>query len=128
MKSSARVLLALVTVSILTACGSDADSVELSEAGQEGRSVVRSKGCASCHGSNGDGGVGPAFVGLAGAEVPLEDGTTVIADRDYLVESIVDPQAKIVAGYNLPMPRTELTDEEIDAVINYIEELAEVEP
>ena len=90
--------------------------------------MVRSKGCASCHGSNGDGGVGPAFVGLAGAEVPLEDGTTVIADRDYLVESIVDPQAKIVAGYNLPMPRTELTDEEIDAVINYIEELAEVEP
>lgn len=128
MKSSARVVLALVSVSILGACGSNADSVELSAAGQEGRSVVRSKGCASCHGSDGGGGVGPAFVALAGSEVPLEDGTTVVADREYLVESIVDPQAKIVAGYNLPMPRTELTDEEIDAVIDYIEELAGVEP
>ncbi len=85
-------------------------------------------GCGACHGSDGGGGVGPAFVGLYGSEVTLADGDAVLADRDYLVESIVDPQAKIVEGYSLPMPRTELTDDEIDAVINYIEELSEVGP
>jgi hypothetical protein len=52
----------------------------------------------------------------------------VIADREYLVESIDDPGAKLVEGYNLPMPRTELSDAEIDAVIAYIEALAEVSP
>jgi len=128
MKPSARAVLALTSVSVLTACGTNSATVDLSPAAQEGRSVVRSKGCASCHGSDGGGGVGPAFVGLFGADVRLEGGEIIVADREYLVESIVDPQAKIVEGYNLPMPRTELTDDEIDAVIDYIEELAEVEP
>lgn len=50
------------------------------------------------------------------------------ADRDYLIEAIVEPDASLVDGYNLPMPRTELTTDEIDAVIAYIEELAEVDP
>ena len=97
---------------------------------------MRGKGCASCHGSNGGGGVGPAFVDLFGSETTVEikiesaDGevTTeqkvVTADRDYLVESITDPSAKTVEGYSLPMPRTELTPIEIDAIITYIEALA----
>ncbi len=127
MKSFARVVLALASVSMLAACGSNADdTIDLSSSALKGRSVVRSKGCASCHGANGGGGVGPAFAGVYGSEVVLDDGESVVADREYLVESIVDPQAKIVEGYRLPMPRTELTDEEIDAVIDYIEELAEV--
>ena len=109
----------------LGACGAnDAGGPDLTPAAAEGRTVMRSKGCASCHGSNGGGGVGPALTGLFGAEVPLEDGSTVVADRDYLVESIVDPSAKRVEGYSLPMPRTELTDDEIDAIITYIEALA----
>lgn len=129
MNSVTRVVLALASVSILAACGSNADeSIDLSPAALEGRGIVRSKGCASCHGSDGGGGVGPAFVGLAGAEVVLEDGDVVVADRDYLVESMTDPQAKIVEGYRLPMPRNELTAEEIDAIVVYIEALAEVEP
>jgi cytochrome c oxidase subunit 2 len=128
MQFVARAVFALASVSILAACGSnDSEQVDLSPAATEGRGVVRSKGCGSCHGSSGGGGVGPAFVGLAGSEVPLDGGDTVVADRDYLVESIVDPQAKIVEGYGLPMPRTQLSTEEIDAVITYIEALAEVE-
>jgi cytochrome c oxidase subunit 2 len=127
MKPVVRVVIALASVSILAACGSNGDeSIDLSPAELEGRGVVRSKGCASCHGSNGGGGVGPGFVGLAGSEVLLDDGDVVVADRDYLVESMTDPQAKIVEGYRLPMPRTELTPEEIDAVVTYIEALTEV--
>lgn len=99
---------------------------------------MRSKGCASCHGSNGGGGVGPTFIDLFGSDVAVEmkvdgaEGTTeqtvVTADRDYLVESITDPSAKTVDGFSLPMPRTELTQTEIDAIITYIEALAPTPP
>ena len=129
MKPFVRVVLALASASVVVACGSNGvDTTDLSPTALEGRGVVRSMGCGACHGSDGGGGVGPAFVGLYGSEVTLADGDAVLADRDYLVESIVDPQAKIVEGYSLPMPRTELTDDEIDAVIDYIEELSEVGP
>ena len=123
-------ILALLGFGLVPACGDDdqAAEAELPPAAAEGRSVFRSKGCAACHGSNGDGGVGPSLVGLYSSEVPLQGRDPVIADREYLVESIVDPDAEVVEGYNLPMPRTELSDAEIDAVVAYIEALAEVSP
>ncbi len=123
-------MLALFAVALLPACGADGSTagVELPPAATEGREVTRDKGCAACHGSNGDGGVAPPFVGLFGSEVELQGGEPVIADREYIVESIVDPGAKLVEGYNLPMPRTELSPAEIDAVVAYIEALAEVAP
>lgn len=111
----------------LSACGAnDAGAgADLPPAAIEGRDVVRSNGCAACHGSNGQGGVGPPFVGLFGSQVPIQDrDEPVLADRAYLVESIREPSAKLVEGHNVPMPRTELTDDELDAVIAYIEALA----
>lgn len=125
---SRRSLALLIGVTALvSSCGGGDDDATLTPEAAEGRSVVRSKGCAACHGSNGDGGVGPPFVGLYGSDVPLHNGDTVVADRAYLEESIVDPPAKIVAGYNLPMPSNNLSTDEIDAVIAYIEALSEEE-
>jgi cytochrome c oxidase subunit 2 len=110
----------------LAGCGANASSVDLdlSPLGAEGRAITRSNGCASCHGTAGQGGVGPPFVGLFGSEVELDDGTTVVADAAYITESIKDPGAKQVAGYRLPMPSNNLTDEQITAVIAYIEDLS----
>lgn len=115
---------------VLGACGANsADADDLSPAALAGRSVARGNGCAACHGSNGQGGVGPPFVGLFGSERPIEGSDVpVVADREYLVESIVEPSAKVVEGYNLPMPRVELSDREIDDLIAYIEALAEDAP
>jgi cytochrome c oxidase subunit 2 len=120
---------ALVLAAVgLSACGSDATvEVDLSARAEEGRSIMRSSGCAACHGSNGDGGVGPSFIGLFGSTVPLDDGTSVTADRDYLYESITEPSAKIVDGYRVPMPENDLDDAEVEAIIDYIVELADVE-
>lgn len=110
----------------IAACGSDgAPDVALSPAGEVGRDVVRSNGCASCHGRNGEGGPGPSFVGLYGSTVELEDGTTVTADEAYLFESIRDPSAKKVAGYGFTMPENRLTDAEIESVIAFIRDLAD---
>jgi mono/diheme cytochrome c family protein len=118
-----RALICLPFVAIgafgLGACGSDGGP-ELSPEAEAGRSTMRSNGCASCHGANARGGVGPALVGLYGTEVALEDGTTVIADDEYLRRSIEEPGAQIVEGYRVPMPTNDLDADEIDQIIAYI--------
>jgi cytochrome c oxidase subunit 2 len=122
------VVVALVTAGLwsLSACGggSSSSAPELSEAAAEGRRIANSNGCAACHGSDGRGGVGPAFQGLFGADRELVDGSIVVADRDYLYESITQPGAKLVTGYKVLMPSNELDDDEVESIIRYIEELA----
>ena len=60
--------------------------------------------CYSCHSGGGQGSRGPALQNLLGMKVPLQNGTTVVADENYLRESILRPDAKIVAGYDAIMP------------------------
>lgn len=109
----------------LASCGSDdAGTPSLSPDADEGRRIVQSNGCAACHGSNGGGGVGPPFVGLYGGDVELADGTTVVADEEYLRRAIRDPGADVVAGYRMSMPTVDLSDEEVDSVIAFIRELS----
>jgi cytochrome c oxidase subunit 2 len=65
--------------------------------------------------------IGPTWLGLAGSEVELVGGDVVIADDDYLFESIKDPQAKIVDGFeSAKMPNYGFTDEQIADIIAYI--------
>ena len=97
----------------------------LTAAGEAGREITRTNGCAACHGRNGEGSAGPAFVGLFGSTVEFKDGTTAVADADYLYESITDPAARLVEGYGFPMPPNDLSDEQVESVITYIEELAD---
>ena len=51
------------------------------------------------------------------------EGGMVIADRDYVVESIVDPNAKRRLGSTLQMPLVSLTDDEVQRITDYIVEL-----
>jgi hypothetical protein len=59
------------------------------------------------------------------SKVKLDDGREVIADDQYLHESIVEPAAKLVAGYGPIMPtfRGQLTEEQIFDLIEYIKSL-----
>ncbi len=107
----------------LGACGAAEPDRHLSAEAAAGRDIALSRGCSACHGDNGEGGVGPAWVGLAGSTVVLEGGRAVVADTDYLRRSIVDPEAEVVAGTTLTMPVSVLTDDEVMALIAYIEEL-----
>lgn len=83
-------------------------------------------GCQGCHTISVDEGerAGPTWVGMYGHEVLLLDGTTVIADDDYLRESIMDPNAKIVAGYTSPSQmaglnfETRIPDREAEILAN----------
>jgi cytochrome c oxidase subunit 2 len=112
----------MIAVLIAAGCGGTAAS-ELSSQAADGRRVANTKGCASCHGADGSGGVGPAFVGLYGSDVTLADGSTVVADDAYLRRSITDPGAERVDGYAVNMPTTDLDADEIEAVLAYIREL-----
>ncbi len=116
--------LATVTIIVAAACAGDGGGdLALSAEAEQGREIYNSNGCAGCHGRGADGGVGPSLVGLPGSERELVDGTTLVADREYLIRSIADPAADIVAGYNLRMPSNQLSDADIELVIAYIEEL-----
>ncbi len=95
------------------------DDEQLSPEAAFGLEIAQGNGCLACHDA---GRVGPDWSGLAGSEVLLEDGSTVIADDAYLRRSIREPGAQIVAGYTVSMPENDLTDEEIEAVIAFIKE------
>ena len=112
----------LIAVVVAAGCGGSVAS-DLSPQAADGRQVANTSGCASCHGADGSGGVGPAFVGLYGSEVKLADGSTVVADDEYLRRSITDPDAERVEGYAVKMPSTDLDADEIEAVLAYIREL-----
>ena len=120
-------VLGAVALLAFAACGSDSGP-ELSEAGARGRKLSNSNGCAACHGPGGQGGAGPEWVGLAGSDVTLEDGSVVVADDDYLRRAINDPSAQIVAGYTLKMPEDSLGDDQVADVIAYIHDLSPSEP
>ncbi|MFZ5882868.1 MAG: cytochrome c oxidase subunit II [Chloroflexota bacterium] len=98
------------------------------EAGQtpegRGKALVAANGCGACHSIDGAKGVGPTWFQLAGSEVPLSGGGTVVADDAYLKESILQPQAKIVAGFETQqMPTYNFTDEQVADIIAYIKTL-----
>ena len=69
----------------------------------------------------------PAPGGLAifGQQVKLQDGRTVVVDEAYVRESIVNPQAKIVAGYTPVMPTFDglISEEGLLQLIAYIKSL-----
>jgi cytochrome c oxidase subunit 2 len=117
-----RISVLLIPLVVTIACGSSSGS-QLSAAAAAGRTVTIKRGCASCHGADGSGGVGPKFVGLYGSQVPLADGSTVVADEDYLRRSIRDPGVQRVQGYAVNMPANDLDDDDIEAVLAYIREL-----
>jgi cytochrome c oxidase subunit 2 len=117
--------LSLLIGGVGAACAANGTEVPLSGPAEAGREITRTNGCSACHGRSGEGGPGPAFVGLFGSTVEFRDGTSTIADEDYIAESIREPNARIVAGYGFPMPENDLTDAEIASVIAYLRELPE---
>lgn len=89
-----------------------------------------SKGCKQCHSVDGTAHTGPTLKGIFGHEVKLRDGSSVLVDDGYIRESLENPQAKVVAGFDPVMPtyKGRLKDDEINAIIDYIKSLSGIEP
>ena len=91
-----------------------------------GEKLARENGCLACHSVDGSVQVGPTWLGLFGREELLDDGTTVVADAEYLIRSIREPGAQIVSGFQNIMPAgiaDNLSDDDVQAIVSYIESL-----
>jgi cytochrome c oxidase subunit 2 len=94
-----------------------------------GGRLFQQLGCESCHRVNNEG-RGPSLVGVYGSEVELTAGGTITADDAYLRESILTPNAHVVAGFEPVMPtyQGQLSEEEIVQLIAYIKSLSSGQP
>ncbi len=95
---------------------------------EEGRRIAQMYGCAACHAAEDTtiAKLGPPWKGLYGRERTVANGTVrITADDAYIRESILNPAAKVVTGYEPGMPSFAgvLTDAQIDSVILYIKSL-----
>jgi len=101
------------------AAGEEEVSAEL------GEKLYTDNGCQACHSRDGSDGIGPTHQNIIGREEQLTDGSTITVDEEYLRESIVNPSAKIVEGYNPVMaPYSHLSDAEVESLIEYLKTLS----
>ena len=93
---------------------------------EAGEILYQRRGCIQCHSVDGSAKSGPSFKDVFGTQQALSDGSSVNVDENYLRESILEPQAKVRAGYKPVMPtyQGQLKDEEIAALIAYIKSLS----
>ncbi len=96
----------------------------------EGKRLAELFGCAACHSSDGTtvGKVGPSWKGLFGREETLSNGHKVTVNEAYVRESILEPAAKIVRGYDksdvaMPVYAGLVSDNQIQSLILYLQSL-----
>ena len=89
-----------------------------------GETIFQQLGCPTCHRSDVQG-RGPNLVGVFGKSVQLEDGRTVLADENYVRESILSPAAKVVSGFKPIMPTFQglVSEEQLTALVAYVKSL-----
>lgn len=89
-----------------------------------GQKVYEQK-CAVCHNTDAQRKVGPGFAGLYNSERQFTDGSSLVADENYLRESILVPNAKVVNGYPAAMPsfQGQLSEDELSGLIEFIKSL-----
>ena len=91
-----------------------------------GERLSKIKGCVACHSVDGSRLVGPSFKGLFGTTAAVVTGGAargVSVDEAYLRHSILEPAADVVEGYQPVMPKVEMTDEEVNALVEYLKSL-----
>jgi cytochrome c oxidase subunit II len=98
---------------------------EMGSFAEIGQKLFQSLGCTNCHRFDTQG-RGPNIVGVYGKPVLLSDGTSVIADDAYIRDSILNPGAKIVAGFQPIMPSFQgvLTEDQVLSLIAYVKSLS----
>jgi cytochrome c oxidase subunit 2 len=102
-----------------------ADFVSRLPPAEAGKLLYEKRGCQQCHSIDGKGGIGPTFLGSFGSRRQFVDGSTGTVDENYIRESVLNPRAKLVAGFDPVMPTFQgrLKDPEVQAIIEYIKSL-----
>jgi len=94
----------------------------------QGETLFRRFGCSGCH-TPGSSVHAPSLAGLYGSPVPLSDGRVILADEQYIHDSILLPNRDVAAGYRPIMPTfaNVLSEEEVMLLGAYIKSLGGAE-
>ena len=90
-----------------------------------GELLFQRSGCTQCHSVDGSAGTGPSLKGLYGKDEYFTDGSSALADENYIRESILYPNRKIVKGYTPAMPSyaNSLRDKQLTAIVEYVKSI-----
>ncbi len=89
---------------------------------EAGEALYKSKGCNTCHSTDGSKTVGPSFKGLWGKTEKTDKGDVTV-DLAYLTESVLNPAARVVDGFPAAMPPQQLSEVEIKSLSLLLETL-----
>jgi cytochrome c oxidase subunit 2 len=107
------------------------DSAMAAKPGVAGRMLMDKKACFACHSIDGTKLVGPSYKGIFGHKITVESNgkeREIVVDEEYIKKSILEPEADIVKGFpkgTMVSYKTQLTEKEIDEIIEYIKTLSE---
>jgi cytochrome c oxidase subunit 2 len=89
---------------------------------QYGFALFRQLGCSGCHDARSTIHA-PSLDGVFGRTVHLQDGRTIVADANYLRDSILVPDKDVVAGFAPVMPSFagQVGEEDVQALIAYLQ-------
>ncbi len=94
-----------------------------------GKRLFASYGCTGCHGAASTVRA-PSLAGLFGRPVPLASGGTLVTDKNYVRDKILNPDHNLIAGYKQVMPSFNgvIPEDEMIQLMAYIETMQEVQP
>ena len=112
---------------LIIGCQSNETSPQLTPGSPafKGMDVFTRMACIACHSVNGSLKLGPTMKNQYGKEIRHTDGTIMVIDEDYIIESLIDPLKHIAEGYTPIMPsyKPVLNEEDIANLIAYIKAL-----
>src|SRR3990172_1937542 len=129
---SKRLLILLILVVILHAVFTPrSEGAQEVGSAEKGEALFRGLGCLACHKVKGEGSViGPDLNGVYGKVAELATGEKITVTEDYIIESIVNPLAKVVKGFPpglMPMAYTGLPKENLNNLVAFIKSLPAAE-
>ena len=101
---------------------------EAPPASNKGAQLIQTKGCVACHTTDGTPKIGPTFKGVLGKqETVLRNGKErqITVDEAFIKQTLLHPEIDRVKGFPpiMPSQQGQLTDKEIDEIIEYIKSL-----
>ncbi len=95
----------------------------------QGEKLFEKYACNTCH-MNTAGARGPVLAGIYNKTRPLADGRSIVADDNYIRESILNPTAKIAAGFQPIMPvfQGQLNEEDLLRLLAYVKSVGAEQP
>jgi cytochrome c oxidase subunit II len=130
-----RRLLQMIVLGVLVAAGAfayckfrippGANAVVTVNPLQAAMELATERGCKACHSFDGTVGVGPSWLGTYGSQRSFQDGSVLLADEAYLIESMQQPAAKVVVGFQNVMAPVALSEQDMTTLIGLIRGLGQ---